>query len=136
MSGQVVALGASEVGSVNEAVWRLAAALHDRGEGANEVVVRAAVQEVERCTEELTPLLSRLLAAVNSVLRTALGLRYVELSYFKALVAIPCRERAVLGESGLFGMPANEQHQPHGCIRGPDGCTARPSAALWLVQAS
>ena len=83
------------------------------------MVVRAMVQEVERSTEELVALLGCLSDAVNSVLRTALGLHNAELNYFMALVVVPCRERAVLGESGLFGMPANEQHQPHWCIRGP-----------------
>ena len=77
-----MALGAGEVGSVDEAVRRLASALHDRGEGANEVAVRAVVQEVERRTEELAPLLGRLSDAVNSVLRTALGLRNAELGCF------------------------------------------------------
>ena len=103
MSGQLVALGIDEVGSIDEAVRRLASALHDRGEGANEVAVHAAVQEVERRTEELAPLLGHLSDVVNSVLRTALGLRNAELSYFMALVAVPCREHAVLGKPAREG---------------------------------
>ena len=98
-----MALGAGEVGSVDEAVRRLASALHDRGEGANEVAVRAVVQEVERRTEELAPRLDRLSDAVGGVFRSALGLRNAELSYFMALVAVPCREHAVLGKPAREG---------------------------------
>jgi len=80
MSGQLVALGAGEVGSVDEAVRRPASAL-DAGTD-DEAAVRAAAQEVERRTEELAPRLDRLSDAVGGVFRAALGLRNAELGCF------------------------------------------------------
>ena len=78
VSGQ---LAASEVDAIDEAVQRLASVLDGKG-GADEAAVRAAAQEVERRTEELTARLDRLSDAVNGVFRAALGLRNAELGSF------------------------------------------------------
>ncbi|OEL19379.1 hypothetical protein BAE44_0019602 [Dichanthelium oligosanthes] len=72
---------ASEVDAVDEAVEKLASVLDGKG-GADEAAVRAAAQEVERRTEELTARLDRLSEAVNGVFRAALGLRNAELGSF------------------------------------------------------
>uniref|UniRef100_A0ACD5UZJ4 Uncharacterized protein n=1 Tax=Avena sativa TaxID=4498 RepID=A0ACD5UZJ4_AVESA len=79
----------SEVGAVDEAVSKLAAALDSSGtEGElaadkdNEAAVRAAAQEVERRTEELAALLDRLSDAVNGVFGAALRLRNAKLGSF------------------------------------------------------
>jgi hypothetical protein len=77
LSGQLAALGAGEVGAVDEAVRRLASVL-DSGTD-DEGAVRAAAQEVGRRTEELAPRLDRLSDAVGGVFRAALGLRNAEL---------------------------------------------------------
>ncbi|RLM65914.1 uncharacterized protein C2845_PM16G23750 [Panicum miliaceum] len=84
VSGQLSALaapGASEVDAIDEAVQRLALVLDGKG-GVDEAAVRAAAQEVERRTEELTARLDRLSDAVNGVFRAALGLRNAELGSF------------------------------------------------------
>ncbi|PVH36002.1 hypothetical protein PAHAL_7G334800 [Panicum hallii] len=84
VSGQLSALaapGASEVDAIDEAVQRLASALDGKG-GVDEAAVRAAAQEVERRTEEMTARLDRLSDAVNGVFRAALGLRNAELGSF------------------------------------------------------
>ncbi|WVZ87671.1 hypothetical protein U9M48_034275 [Paspalum notatum var. saurae] len=82
VSGQVTALaaGTSEVDAVDEAVAKLASAL---GGGVDdEAALRAAAQEVEERTEELSARLDRLSDAVNAVFRAALGLRNAELGSF------------------------------------------------------
>jgi len=81
VSGQLAASSASEVDAIDEAVQRLASVLDGKG-GADEAAVRAAAQEVERRTEELTARLDRLSDAVNGVFRAALGLRNAELGSF------------------------------------------------------
>ncbi|KAG2575623.1 protein BPS1, chloroplastic-like [Panicum virgatum] len=84
VSGQLSALAASsasEVDAIDEAVQRLASVL-DAKDGADEAAVRAAAQEVERRTVELTARLDRLSDAVNGVFRAALGLRNAELGSF------------------------------------------------------
>ena len=82
VSGQLAAYSAaSEVDAIDEAVQRLASVLDGKG-GADEAAVRAAAQEVERRTEELTARLDRLSDAVNGVFRAALGLRNAELGSF------------------------------------------------------
>lgn len=69
----------SEVDAVDEAVGKLKSVL-DNGDGdLDEAALRAAVQEVERRTEELTAPLDRLSDAVNGVFRAALCLRNAEL---------------------------------------------------------
>ena len=81
VSGQLAASSASEVDAIDEAVQRLASVLDGKG-GADEAAVRAAAQEVERRTEELTARLDRLSDAVNGVFRAALGLCNAELGSF------------------------------------------------------
>uniref|UniRef100_A0A0D9ZSC3 Uncharacterized protein n=1 Tax=Oryza glumipatula TaxID=40148 RepID=A0A0D9ZSC3_9ORYZ len=69
----------SEVDAVDEAVGKLKSVL-DNGDGdLDEAALRAAAQEVERRTEELTAPLDRLSDAVNGVFRAALCLRNAEL---------------------------------------------------------
>nr|ACG28236.1 hypothetical protein [Zea mays] len=84
VSGQLAALGAGEVASLDEAVRRLASALDASGEGAadGETAVRAAAQEAERRAEEVAPLLDHLSDAVGGVFRAALGLRNAEVDSF------------------------------------------------------
>ncbi|KAG2569709.1 protein BPS1, chloroplastic-like [Panicum virgatum] len=80
VSGQLAAYSAaSEVDAIDEAVQRLASVLDGEDD---EAAVRAAAQEVERRTEELTARLDRLSDAVNGVFRAALGLRNAELGSF------------------------------------------------------
>lgn len=70
-----------EVDAVDEAVGRLASVL-DREGRIDEAALRAATQEVEKRTEELTARLDRLSDAVNGVFRAALCLRNAELGSF------------------------------------------------------
>ncbi|KAF8660401.1 hypothetical protein HU200_057983 [Digitaria exilis] len=76
----LAASNASEVDAIDAAVQRLASAL----DGSDEAALRAAAQDVEKRTEELTPRLDRLSDAVNGVFRAALGLRNAELGSFMA----------------------------------------------------
>ncbi|KAL6844375.1 hypothetical protein ACP4OV_026048 [Aristida adscensionis] len=84
VSGQLsaVATSAGEVDAVDDAVDKLSSVL-DAGEGAtDEAALRAAAQEVEKRTEELTARLDSLSDAVDGVFRAALGLRNAELGSF------------------------------------------------------
>ncbi|KAF8769242.1 hypothetical protein HU200_006749 [Digitaria exilis] len=86
VSNQLSALAASntsEVDAIDAAVQRLASAL----DGSDEAGLRAAAQDVEKRTEELTARLDRLSDAVNGVFRAALGLRNAELGSFMAAAA-------------------------------------------------
>ncbi|XP_015691613.2 protein BPS1, chloroplastic-like [Oryza brachyantha] len=80
VSSQLAALAtkAGEVEAVDEAVRKLTSVLDSEGD-LDEAAVRAAAQEVEKRTEELTAPLDRLSDAVNGVFRAALCLRNAEL---------------------------------------------------------
>ncbi|XP_062227113.1 protein BPS1, chloroplastic-like [Phragmites australis] len=76
-----LATNTSEVDAIDEAVQKLASVLDGEG-GIDEAALRAAAQEVEKRTEELTARLDPLSDAVSRVFRAALCLRDAELGSF------------------------------------------------------
>ncbi|KAL6651816.1 hypothetical protein ACP70R_010741 [Stipagrostis hirtigluma subsp. patula] len=77
----ITAASAGEVDAIDEAVQKLSSVLDGEG-SVDEAALRAAAQEVEKRTEELTARLDRLSDAVNGVFSAALSLRNAELGSF------------------------------------------------------
>uniref|UniRef100_A0A0D9WB17 Uncharacterized protein n=1 Tax=Leersia perrieri TaxID=77586 RepID=A0A0D9WB17_9ORYZ len=102
VSSQLAALATKpgEVDAADEAVRKLTSLLD--GEVVDEAAVRAAAQEVEKRTEELTAPLDRLSDAVNAVFRAALCLRNAELG---SIMVGPAEKTPCTGQHGVVSQP-------------------------------